>query len=154
MYKTIRPILIALVILLSVGCKSKPATQKASANKTEEEVTENWVSLFNGKDLEGWTAKIKGYDLGDNIHNTFRVEDGVIKVSYDGYDGKFNDRFGHLFYKTPFSSYKLKVQYRFTGDQISDGAGWATRNSGLMIHGEDPKNMAKDQNFPLSIEVQ
>ena len=153
MYKQINQILIAFVLLLIVSCKSSPDAKTSNVNGNEK-VTENWVSLFNGKDLDGWTPKIKGYDLGDNIHNTFRVEDGVIKVSYDGYDGKFNGRFGHLFYKTPFSSYKLKVQYRFTGDQIADGAGWATRNSGLMIHGEDPKNMAKDQNFPLSIEVQ
>lgn len=153
MYKKTNQILITLAVLLIVSCKSKPEAESSDAI-VEEKATENWISLFNGTDLTGWTPKIKGYDLGDNIHNTFRVEDGVIKVSYDGYDGKFNDRFGHLFYKTPFSNYKLKVQYRFTGDQISDGAGWATRNSGLMIHGEDPKNMAKNQNFPLSIEVQ
>lgn len=146
-------ILIVLFILLAVSCKSKPETKKSDAT-AEEKVNENWIPLFNGKDLDGWTTKIKGYDLGDNIHNTFRVEDDVIKVCYDGYEGKFNDRFGHLFYKTPFSNYRLKLQYRFTGEQMKDGAGWATRNSGLMIHGEDPKNMTKDQSFPLSIEVQ
>ncbi len=153
MYNRTNQILIALVVLLIISCKSKPESKNPNAT-AEEKVTENWISLFNGKDLDGWTPKIKGYDLGDNLHNTFRVEDGVIKVSYDGYDDQFNDRFGHLFYKTPFSNYKLKMQYRFTGDQIADGAGWATRNSGLMIHGEDPKNMMKDQSFPLSIEVQ
>ncbi|MBJ7880441.1 3-keto-disaccharide hydrolase [Gelidibacter salicanalis] len=153
MNKRTNQILIALVVLLTVSCKSKPEAENPDAN-IEEKVTENWISLFNGKNLDGWTPKIKGYDFGDNLHNTFRVEDGVIKVSYDGYDGKFNDAFGHLFYKTPFSNYRLKIQYRFTGDQISDGAGWATRNSGVMIHCQDPKEMAKDQNFPLSIEVQ
>lgn len=153
MYKTINPIIIAVVFLLMVNCKSKPEAENSTV-EVEEKVTENWISLFNGKDLDGWTPKIKGYDLGDNLHNTFRVEDGVIKVSYDGYDGKFNDAFGHLFYKTPFSNYILRMEYRFTGDQIEDGAGWATRNSGIMIHSEDPKNMAKDQSFPLSIEVQ
>ncbi len=144
---------IALIALLIVGCKSKPESESKEV-EVEEEMTENWISLFNGKDLDGWSPKIKGYDFGDNVHNTFRVEDGVIKVSYDGYDGKFNDAFGHLFYKTPFSNYILRMQYRFTGEQIEDGAGWATRNSGVMIHCEDPKHMAKDQNFPLSMEVQ
>lgn len=153
MYKRTKQILIVLVIFGIVSCKTKPEA-KTSDVILEKQPTENWISLFNGTDLDGWTPKIKGYDFGDNIQNTFRVEDGVIKVSYDGYDGKFNDRFGHLFYKTPYSNYRLKMQYRFTGDQIADGAGWATRNSGVMIHGEDPKNMAKDQNFPLSIEVQ
>lgn len=38
-----------------------------------------WVSLFNGKDLTGWTPKIRYCDLGDNFGNTFRVEDGLMK---------------------------------------------------------------------------
>lgn len=141
------------VIFLVLGCKQKSEVSVPSV--TDHKTAPNgWTALFNGKNLDGWTPKIKGYDLGENFHNTFRVEDGVIKVSYDGYDGKFKDRFGHLFYKTPFSNYKLRLQYRFTGEQIADGAGWATRNSGLMIHSQDPKDMAKDQSFPLSIEVQ
>lgn len=152
-----KSITIVLVSLIMVSCKSKPEGEPSQDKNTleaEGEQSENWISLFNGEDLEGWTSKIKGYDLGDNIHETFRVEDGVIKVSYDGYDDTFNDRFGHLFYKTPFSDYILKMQYRFVGDQISDGAGWATKNSGVMIHSEAPEKMAKDQSFPLSIEVQ
>lgn len=153
MYQKTTPIIIALALVVMVSCKSKPE-QENSHLDVEEEVPENWISLFNGKDLDGWTAKIKGHHLGDNIHDTFRVEDGVIQVSYDGYDGKFGDRFGHLFYNTPYSNYILKMEYRFIGAQLQDGAGWATRNSGVMIHSEDPKKMAKDQNFPLSIEVQ
>ncbi len=113
-----------------------------------------WVSLFNGKDLEGWVPKIKGYDLGDDPMKTFRVEDGVIKVRYDGYDGKFNDRFGHLFCKTPYSRYRLRLEYRFLGDQCPGGAGWAYRNSGIMCHGQQPETMGKNQDFPVSIEVQ
>lgn len=153
MYKRTSQILIALLLLAIVSCKSKPEAENTEAD-AEEQVTENWISLFNGKDLDGWTPKIKGHGLGENLHNTFRVEDGVIKVSYDGYDGTFNDAFGHLFYKTPFSNYILKMQYRFIGDQIEDGAGWATKNSGVMIHCQDPEKITKDQSFPLSIEVQ
>ena len=140
-------------VLLFYSCKTKPEAENSEI-KNEDKVTENWISLFNGKDLDGWTPKIRGYDFGDNLHNTFRVEEGVIKVSYDGYDGEFKDRFGHLYYKTPYSNYKLKMQYRFTGNQLKDGPGWATRNSGVMIHCEDPATIDKDQKFPLCIEVQ
>jgi hypothetical protein len=112
-----------------------------------------WVSLFNGKDLEGWTPKIKGSAVGENYNDTFRVEDGVIKVSYAKY-GKFKGEFGHLFYKKPFSHYRLRVEYRFVGDQVSGGPAWAFRNSGVMIHGQSPESMGKDQEFPVSIEVQ
>lgn len=116
---------------------------------------DGWVSLFNGKDLEGWTPKITGYAFGENYAETFRVEDGVIKVAYDKYDGgKFAGKFGHLFYKNPYSSYELELQYRFTGNQLSDGPGWATRNSGVMVHSQMPGSMRKEQEFPVSIEVQ
>ena len=82
-----------------------------------EEKAEQWVSLFNGKDLEGWTPKITGHEYGENFANTFRVEDGVLKVSYDGYD-KFSGQFGHLFYKEKFANYRLRVEYRFVGEAL------------------------------------
>ncbi len=63
-------------------------------------------------------------------------------------------KFGHLFYKTPFSHYRLRIEYRFVGDQCPGGPSWAFRNSGVMIHGQPPESMRKDQEFPVSIEVQ
>jgi hypothetical protein len=112
-----------------------------------------WQQLFNGKDLAGWTPKIKGYELGENFGETFRVENGVLKVVYDQYK-QFDNKFGHLFYKDKFSNYRLRVEYRFVGDQCPGGPGWATRNSGAMLHCQPPATMAKDQDFPVSIEVQ
>ncbi len=112
-----------------------------------------WTQLFNGKDLTGWKVKITGYDLDDNFGNTFRVEDGLLKVGYDQYE-KFDGKFGHIFYETPFSHYMLRVEYRFVGDQAPGGPGWAFRNSGIMLHGQSPESMRKDQDFPVSIEVQ
>lgn len=113
-----------------------------------------WTNLFNGRNLAGWTAKIKGYPYGQNFANTFRVKDKCIVVSYDGYGGEFKDRFGHLFYKSAYSSYIFRCEYRFTGEQIKDGPGWAWRNSGIMVHCQDPKSMRLDQDFPVSAEVQ
>ncbi|MFB0495252.1 hypothetical protein ABID99_001489 [Mucilaginibacter sp. OAE612] len=112
-----------------------------------------WEQLFNGKDLTDWTVKIRKHQLNENFGNTFRVVDHKIQVSYDQYE-KFDDQFGHLFYKKPFSYYLIGVEYRFTGNQVKGGPGWAFRNSGIMIHGQDPKTMKVDQDFPISIEVQ
>lgn len=137
-------LLLFLFVLLFSNCKQKEKL---------EDSKEDWIQLFNGNDLNDWNIKIKGYPLNENIHNTFRVEDGVLKVSYDEYDS-FNENYGHIFYKKPFSSYRLKMQYRFTGDQFEGAAGWAHRNSGVMIHSQSPESMAVDQLFPLSIEVQ
>lgn len=117
------------------------------------ETTDGWETLFNGEDLTGWTPKIQGHALGDDPMKTFRVKDGCIQVSYDEYEG-FERRFGHLFYEHTYESYDLKLEYRFTGDQIEGGPGWAYRNSGIMVHGQDPRTMREDQDFPVSIEVQ
>ena len=112
-----------------------------------------WVSLFNGNDLVGCIPKIRHDVAGENYANTFRVVDGLLTVSYDGYDA-FDETFGHLFHEDEFSHYRFRVEYRFIGEQCKGGPGWAIRNSGVMVHGESPKTMAKDQDFPASIEVQ
>jgi len=112
-----------------------------------------WIQLFNGKNMDGWTPKIKGYALGENFGNTFRVENGVLKVAYDQYQ-KFDNKFGHIFYRTPFTNYVIRVEYRFVGNQLAGGAGWAFRNSGIMIHCQPPETMGKNQDFPVCLEVQ
>ncbi len=114
---------------------------------------EDWIQLFNKKDLSGWETKIKGYPLNDNFGQTFRVENGILKACYDQYD-KYEERFGHLFYKDSYSYYRLRVSYRFTGNQVPGGPGWAIRNNGLMIHSQPAASMGLDQDFPVSIEVQ
>jgi hypothetical protein len=147
-YFSISTILLALAMLFS-ACSSKPKTEKA----TEKSADENWIQLFNGKDLNNWQIKFKGHELGDNYNNTFRVEDGMLRVSYENWD-EWNGKFGHIFYNGEFSHYRLRVEYRFVGDQVKNGPGWAFRNNGLMIHGQPAETMELDQDFPTSIEVQ
>jgi len=113
----------------------------------------DWIQLFNGRNLDGWIPKITGHELGDNFAGTFRVEDGLLKVSYDRYQD-FDRKFGHLFYRDKFSHYIIAVEYRFTGEQAPGGPSWAVRNSGIMVHCQAPETMKKDQDFPISIEVQ
>src|SRR5262245_8104216 len=125
----------------------------AAAAPAPAQPKDPWVSLFNGKNLDGWTVKIKGHDVGDNYGNTFRVENGVLKVSYDQYR-QFDGKFGHLFSKEKFSHYVLRVEYRFVGEQSPGGPGWAVRNSGVMLHSQSAESMRKDQDFPVSIEAQ
>jgi hypothetical protein len=114
---------------------------------------EDWIQLFNGKDLTGWDIKITGYDLNENFGNTYRIEDGILKIAYDQYK-TFDDKFGHMYYKQPFSYYKLRFEYRFVGNQLTGGAAWNVRNSGVMIHSQSAKSMPKKQDFPVSLEIQ
>jgi len=127
---TTRQIAATVLLALALG----PAAGLAAAAEGQ------WVQLFNGKDMTGWKVKIRGHEVGDNFGNTFRVENGVIKVCYDQYKD-FGGKFGHLFYEKPFSNYRLRVEYRFVGEQMKGGAGWAFRNSGIMIHGQTPESM-------------
>nr|WP_298722147.1 DUF1080 domain-containing protein [uncultured Steroidobacter sp.] len=136
----------ALLGTSSVFAQSKPTAPTIPAG--------DWIELFNGRDLTGWTPKISKHALGENFADTFRVRDGLLQVRYDEYRN-FDNQFGHLFYQTPYSYYRLVVEYRFVGEQAKGGPGaWAFRNSGMMIHAQDPKTMTRDQDFPISIEAQ
>lgn len=139
------PLALTTVFLFTCSCPPAQAEDDFPAGK--------WVSLFNGKDLTGWTPKIRYSKLGEDAGNTFRVVDGLLSVRYDQYD-EFENKFGHLFYKQPFSNYRMRVEYRFVGEQCKGGADWAIRNSGVMVHGQAPETMTLDQDFPISIEVQ
>ena len=134
---------LAIVLILAMaGCSS-----------SKNSGTSQWIQLFNGKDLNDWKIKIKDHALNDNFGNTFRVEDGILKVSYDQYDS-FKEQYGHIFHKNKFSYYLLAVEYRFTGAQVKEGPGWAFRNSGAMLHCQSPESMQLDQDFPISLEAQ
>lgn len=132
----------ALVALLAVGCAHAPTREG------------RWVRLFDGRTLKGWTPKISGYTLGEDPMRTFRVRDGAIAVSYDGYGGSFGKHFGHLAYKKPFSAYRLRFEYRFSGHWLPDVETWQQSNSGIMLLGQPPETMTRDQSFPVSLEMQ
>lgn len=142
-----------VMILLLTACSSGKRNQNDRKQQPLEKSTESWIQLFNGKDLNNWDIKFTGYELGDNLNNTFRVEDGLLRVNYDEWN-EWGNQFGHLFYKGEFSHYRLRVEYRFVGDQVKGGPGWAFRNNGLMLHGQSAESMELDQDFPVSIEVQ
>ena len=114
---------------------------------------ENWQSLFNGENLDGWDIKIAGRPLNDNYLNTFVIEDSMLRISYDNYD-EFGTLYGHLYYQQPFSYYRLRFDYRFVGEQTKGGASWNVRNSGVMLHSQSAESMGFDQHFPVSIELQ
>ena len=133
----------ALSILILAACAG-------IKNRTAEK---DWISLFNGKDLSDWTVKIHHHEVGDNYGNTFRVKDGIIQVRYDKYD-KFNDRFGHLYFREPFSNYHLSLEYRFVGQWRSDAPIYTLKNSGVMFHSQDPRTIPREQDWPISVEMQ
>jgi hypothetical protein len=132
-----------IIVFLFIACNG---SRKMTAKN-------EWIPIFNGKDLNDWTVKVHHHESGVNFGNTFRVEEGIIKVRYDQY-GDYNDQFAHLYYKEPLSHYHLKLDYRFTGTQQKGAPSYTLLNSGVMFHSQDPRTILKEQNWPISIEMQ
>lgn len=114
---------------------------------------ENWETLFNGKDIKNWMVKIYHHETGVNFGNTFRVEDKKIKVRYDQYDS-FNNQYGHLYFEKPYSYYRFQIEYQFQDPWRTDAPNYTELNSGIMYHSQDPRTMPKEQDWPISVEMQ
>ncbi|MGA2189121.1 MAG: DUF1080 domain-containing protein [Steroidobacteraceae bacterium] len=141
--RTIAVLTLACAMALA-ACAKKPRVMVSAPDG-------QWISLFNGKNLDDWTVKIAGHDVNDNFRDTFRVEDGLLKVAYDRYD-TFGGRFGSLFYNKKLSHYWFRAEYRFVGKQASGAPSWAYKNSGIQLHSQAPATMRKEQEFPVSVE--
>lgn len=133
------------IILFLIVSLTIPIYAQSQSNK--------WVPIFNGKNLDDWIIKFSGQDIGVNFRNTFRVEDNMLRVVYENYT-TFDDAYAHIFYKEKLSHYRLKFDYRFTGEQVSESETWNVRNSGVMFHSQHPDTMYFDQDFPASVEAQ
>ena len=140
--KSLVAICIAVLFVVS-ACKQEP-----KQNNEEE-----WISLFDGTNYEDWTPKFAGFELGVNYKNRFVYEDSLLSVRYVEQD-TFKGNFGHLYHKRKFSHYRLRAKYRFVGEQMTNGPGWAFRNNGLMLHCQEPSTIGLDQDFPISLELQ
>ncbi|MBT8185729.1 MAG: DUF1080 domain-containing protein [Eudoraea sp.] len=135
----------ALFILLTSTCSDLYAQTKTM---------ERWHNMFNGEDLSGWTVKIHHYEVGENYGDTFRIKDSIIQVRYDKYEGEFNERYGHLYYNRPYSYFQLQLEYRFVGELHPGAPVFTIKNSGIMFHSQDPRSMPKEQDWPISVEMQ
>jgi hypothetical protein len=121
------------------------AAQQARAEDTA------WVSMYNGKDLDGWTPYFAKSGL-KNPDSTFKYSpEGYLFV--DQHLSKTETGFGHLFYtKKKLSYYLVRAVYRFTSKGAAPGfapGGDQPQNNGLMIHSQDPKTM-NGKDFPTS----
>jgi hypothetical protein len=109
------------VLCLLVAC----ATRKSQLS----------ISLFNGKNLDGWHADIPEKDTNAAAPDAFIVRDGML-VSKGVPEG-------HLLTDAVYKNYRLEAEYRFTGKP---------GNCGILVHASKPR--ALYGMFPQSIEVQ
>ncbi|WP_299537289.1 DUF1080 domain-containing protein [Ulvibacterium sp.] len=141
-----------IVVFASCGEKKTDPVNKSEVSDATATTKSGWVSIFNGRNLDGWTMKIKGYPLGENFGNTFRVADSILSIRYDGYGPELNGRFGTLYYQKKLTDYRLKVEYRFVGETAPGAPDWGYRDSGIQFHGQPPNTQKLDQPFPICLE--
>jgi Domain of Unknown Function (DUF1080) len=134
-------LLLSLILISTLSFAQKKAEKK------------DWVTIFNGKDFSGWDIKVAGQPLNDNFKNAFRVENGMMRVVYDQFEN-FDEKFGHIYYKKPFSYYRVRFDYRFIGKQAAGGTPGNNRNSGIMLHSQSAESLTLEQTFPVSLELQ
>src|SRR6476620_5808403 len=109
------------VLCLLVACATRKSQQS--------------ISLFNGKNLDGWHADIPEKDTNAAAPDAFIVRDGML-VSKGLPEG-------HLLTDASYKNYRLEAEYRFTGKP---------GNCGILVHASKPR--ALYGMFPQSIEVQ
>ncbi len=131
--------LVILVLTLTFSCKQKKDSE--------------WIPIFNGNDLAGWSPKFTGQAYGDNYLNTFQAKDGKLIVSYDDYDN-FDNKFGHIFYREKLSRYRLRLEYRFVGALVPGAPSWGFKNSGIKYHTPHPSELPLDQTLLVAVEAQ
>ncbi|MFM7316178.1 MAG: DUF1080 domain-containing protein [bacterium] len=102
------------------------------------------LTLFNGKDLSGWTIWIrhndKSVDPRQDPKKIFQVKDGVIHIS--------GEEFGCLTTDKNYENYHLKLEFMW-GEKKWPPREKAVRDSGILYHG-----IGADKVWTKSVECQ
>lgn len=117
---------LAFFAIAVLPCHSAHADDKKAPS--DGKTADGWISLFNGKDLTGWTPKISSFACGENAFDTFRVEDGILKVSYGKYES-FDKRYGHLYALRQHRVIALPAAHGVSLHRENDGRRAALRES-------------------------
>nr|WP_209331601.1 DUF1080 domain-containing protein [Lunatimonas salinarum] len=98
-------------------------------------LTAQTISLFNGKDLQGWHIDVP--DLDDD-------PDGIVPfIVRDKKLVSLGTPQGHLITDKTYKNYRIEATYRFPAKP---------GNCGILVHASTPRSLYKM--FPKSIEVQ
>jgi len=123
-----------------------PASGSAAEQKPENN---GWVSLFNGKDFNGWYTYLDSSGKNKDAKGVFKVENGMIHIldvpMSDGKtpDGKSDN--GYLATNQDFSNVRIHAEYKWGVKRATEGK----RNSGLLYLAVGP-----DAIYPTSLECQ
>jgi hypothetical protein len=112
-----------------------------------------WVQVFNHKDLSHLHPLIHGWKYDDNHYNTFRVDPatGYLVNSLADYPGGAKGYGGHcglLYVDRYLTDYRLRIEYHFlpTGD--------GNNNGGMEVFCQDPSQVTGDPMYAPGLEIQ
>lgn len=128
-------ILVSLLLIFSITAFSQSKLQQGIKNK---------VTLFNGKNLDGWYKFVQNRGRDIDPKNVFTVQDGMIRIS--------GEEWGGITSNEEFENYRLIVEFKWGGKTFAPRLENA-RDSGILLHsiGEDG---ASDGIWMHSIECQ
>jgi hypothetical protein len=103
-----------------------------------------WISLFNGKNLDGWYTYLESSGRNSDPKGVFKVEHGTIHIlDVPMSDGKSDN--GYLATTQDFSDVRIHIEYKWGTKRSSEGK----RNSGLLYLA-----VGSDAIYPTSLECQ
>jgi hypothetical protein len=106
-----------------------------------------WVSLFNGKNFDGWYTFLPSTGKNNDPKKVFKWENGMVHI-LDIPDSDEKQEFGYLSSEKEFSNCRIRVEYkwgtkRFVPNDINK------RDSGLLYFFTGP-----DKIWPRALEFQ
>ena len=137
---------ISLFLLLSnTQCTSEPRTSD-----------DGFVSIFNGKNLDGWFVILRKDDDPELKKKVFEVEDGVVHV-FKGVPAGFDsdaepmDRrtFGAMFTDQKYSNYIFRFEYKW-GNKSVNCPQELKLNNGCFYHVSEAKIWPKAIEFQIN----
>jgi hypothetical protein len=106
------------------------------------------ISLFNGRNLDGWTIFTPDKDLPTS-NNLFEVTEGTLHT-YPGAMNGSKQPTGYLITKAEYSDYRLTLEYKWgTVKFIPRADPDMARDAGVCYHVQSP-----DVIWPVSVECQ
>jgi hypothetical protein len=126
--------------------------KKSDLSQTSDTEEEDFKTIFNGKNLDGWYLKIKSGDK-EMAKKVFTVKDGMIHIFGDQFPKDYklntgeNDTYGLICSEKTYSKYILRFEYKWGEKLANDFEKWQYV-SGLYYH------MINDFVWPIGIQYQ
>jgi Domain of Unknown Function (DUF1080) len=114
----------------AIGARAQ--ARRATSQPAEKNSTERWVSLFNGRNLDGWYTFLQQHGKNHDPDHVITIEDGAIHLYKDATDAS-KVVMGYIGTEKEYGDYHLRVQYRW-GTKKFEPRYTLKRDAGLYYH--------------------